>query len=545
LCFFKKTPKGAYCSLMKFQSLLSYLFIFSLSAFCLCSDSFGQVANDDSDLRNSYSASLDRPDSIFLHKRSLYIKGINEGNSTLQGKMLLDMGEISFHLGHYSKTLQYYLDAVKIFQKVKRDDLLADSYNKLGTLYYYTFNSFKARSSYNKAMRLYEELNNKKGIAFTLGKIGHLYEKNKQYDSAFVYQKKALTIYLTVKDKKGIARIYENMGSIYEDLVDYSSAANYFRLSLSNYQQGGEELQVIEVINNLGDIYRKTGNYDLALKQSREALKRAKEKDELHQISSAYRDISKTYNLLGQNDSAFYNAEIARTYLMKVYSLETSRQMAFLQALNDDEAKNDKIKALQFERKVNIIVIVATVLISILLLVAGLLLVSRQRTQKKLMEADLKNKEMEEGQLKQEIELKSKELSTHVLHIIQKNHLLENLKVQLVDIINDEKRDQKKQLKHIINQIDQNFNNDNYWNEFSNVFKQLHHSFFENLNQQFPKLTSTDLKLVSLLKMNMDSNDMAAMLAIFQDSLKIARYRLRKKLNLGQGENLGSFIQSI
>jgi DNA-binding CsgD family transcriptional regulator len=166
-------------------------------------------------------------------------------------------------------------------------------------------------------------------------------------------------------------------------------------------------------------------------------------------------------------------------------------------------------------------------------------------TEKQLIEAGLKNKNMEEIQLKQEIELKSKELSTHVLHIIQKNQVLETLKAQLEELVKDDKRDQKKQLKQLITQINQDFNNDNYWNDFSNVFEQIHKSFFEKLNQQFPNLTATDLKLVSLLKMNMNSTDMASMLAISQDSLRIARYRLRKKLNLGQGDNLIAFLQSI
>ena len=530
---------------MKFTSSISYLLIIWLTTFSFYAECFGQVKNDDADFSIRYLNAPDHPDSIFLSLKKQNLDAISSGNLTLQGSTLKDMGEICFHLGHYTKALQYYLDANKVLEKVKRNDLLADSYNKLGTLYYYNRDTLNARRSYNKSMLLFKELKDQQGIALTLGKLGHLQEKKQQYDSAFIYQKKALEVYTALDDKKGIARIYENMGSIYEDLANYSLAMTYFRSALSNYQQAGEEIQVIEVVNNIGDIYRKTGNYKLAMKQSAEALKLAKEKDELYQVSSAYRDISKTYNLMGKNDSAFYNAETARSYLMKIYSLESSRQMAFLQALNDDEKKNDEIRTLQNEKRVNVIITVATIVIILLLVVAGFLLVSRQRTQKRLMEAGLKNKEMEETQLKQEIELKSKELSTHVLHVIQKNHLLEGLKAQLEEMVKEDKRDQKKQLKHVINQINQDFNNDSYWSDFSNVFEQLHHSFFENLNQQFPKLTSTDLKLVSLLKMNMDSNDMATMLAISQDSLRIARYRLRKKLNLAQGENLVAFLQSI
>jgi tetratricopeptide (TPR) repeat protein len=530
---------------MNFKRSLRYLLIGTLLSFCFYFNSSAQSNLEENGLRSEFKAFIERPDSIFLKKKAIYNTALLAGNLTLQGEMLIDMGEISFHLGHFPQTLQYYLDAAEVFQKVKRKDLLANSYNKLGLLYYDNMDSVNTKRSYNKAMLLYKELNDQQGIAFIYGKLGYLHEKKQRYDSAFIYQKKALAIYTNLKDKKGIAKIHENLGSIYEDLAKYALAMPYFQSALSNYMEAGEKVQVIEVTNNIGDIYRKTGDYKRALKQSTKALSLAKEKNEIHQISSAYRDISKVYNLMGKNDSAFYYAETARSYLMKIYSLESGRQMAFLHALYDDQKKNEEISTLQFEKRVNFIIRVATGVIFLLLVFAGFLLVSRQRAQKRLMEADLKNKELEEDQLKKEIELKSKELSTHVLHVIQKNQLLENLKVQLADMIKDDKRDQKTQLKHVINQIDQNFNNDTYWSDFSNVFKQLHHSFFENLNRQFPKLTASDLKLVSLLKMNLDSNDIAIMLAISQDSLKMARYRLRKKLNLDQGENLVSFLQSI
>ncbi|WP_442590701.1 tetratricopeptide repeat protein [Pedobacter sp. AW31-3R] len=548
---------------LQFNILCYVLFIWLCSFTIGTEKCFGQFKNDDFEFNVNSKQTIENPDSLFLQLKKKNSEAINSGNVILQGTSLRDMGEICYHLGHYAMALEYFIDAKNIFEKLQRNDLLADNYNKTGTLYYYNRDTLNARHSYEKAMQLYTGLNDQLGIALTLGKMGHLLEKKQLYDSAFIYQRRALDAYKAINDKKGSAHIYENMGSIYEDLGNYNEAMTYFQSALNIYEQSGQEIQSIEVVNNLGDIYRKTGNYKKAMEQTLKALKLARKHNELYQISSAYRDISKTYNLMGKNDSAFHYAETARGYLMEIYSRENNRQMAFLHALNDAEKKNEQIRTLQNERRVNIIITVATVLIIILLIVAGFSLVSRHRillkstqqaseqqmkileTQQRLMEAGLRNKEMEETQLKQEIELKSKELSTHVLHVIQKNQLLEGLKAQLEEMVKEDKRDQKKQLRQIINQINQDFNNDSYWSDFSTVFEQIHQSFFENLNQQFPKLTSTDLRLISLLKMNMDSNDMAAMLAISQDSLRIARYRLRKKLNLDQGENLVAFLQSF
>jgi hypothetical protein len=58
-------------------------------------------------------------------------------------------------------------------------------------------------------------------------------------------------------------------------------------------------------------------------------------------------------------------------------------------------------------------------------------------------------------------------------------------------------------------------------------------------------LTSNDLRLVALIKMNLTSTDMATFLGVSQDSLRVMRHRLRKKLNLPQGDNLSAYIQSV
>lgn len=556
-----------------------------------CFSSFAQERPGGPDRFNTELAGYEHPDSVFRYFKEQYLQAVSSGDGVQQGISLDAIAELCYHLGHYDKALRYYFDAQKLFHKAKRKDLLAGSYNKLGVLYYYNRDTVKARKYYEKAMNLFAALNNQEGIAVSFGHLGHLMEKKHAYDSAFIYQRKALTAYSQVDNKEGMAGIYTNIGSIYEDLARYDSAMYYFQSALELYRQQGKEIPAIEVINNIGDIYRKTGEVQKGLEESFKALQLAQQNNESYQLSAAYRDIAKGYNMLHRDDSAFYYIELSRTALLNIYSRESNKQMAFLQALDDAEKKNNEIRALQNEKKINIIITISTVAIIILLIVAGTLVVSRQKlrlknekelslknsrifdTQKKLMEAglkaatleeeklkaellnrqleqeklniELKHKEMEENQLKQQIDTKSRELSTHVLHVIQKNQLLDELKLQLEGMVKEEKRDQKKQLKQIVQQISHSFNNDSYWDDFSNIFEQLHQSFFENLSQRFPALTANDLKLVSLLKMNMNAVDMATMLGISQESLRVARYRLRKKLGLSQGESLVTFLQSF
>jgi len=76
-------------------------------------------------------------------------------------------------------------------------------------------------------------------------------------------------------------------------------------------------------------------------------------------------------------------------------------------------------------------------------------------------------------------------------------------------------------------------------------FEQVHQSFFDKLKASSENLTANDLRLIALLKMNLNSADISSLLGISQDSLRVVRYRLRKKLNLAQGDSLSAFIQAL
>lgn len=503
------------------------------------------------------------PDSVFLVLKAKHSEAVKNNDRRAAALCLQQMGGLCYRLGHYTQALNFHLQAGDIFRSINEKQLQADNLAQLGILYYYMRQPAVARRQYNEAMILYTALKDTAGIALVDGKLGHLYEKQHRYDSAFLYQRQALELYSRSANKSGMAKIYENLGSIYEDLEQYDSARYYFTSASALYAHTGNREATIEVLNNIGDIYRKSGRYNEGLQQTFKALALANELHDAYQVSSAWRDIARSYNLMGRNDSAYRYLELSRKAQQEIYSEENGKQMAFIQVLYDVERKNHEIEKLQIARRATTITTVAVVVVIILIIIVCMLIISRQRLKirneralseqtrniyeknKELMQAELLNKKLLEEQLTQQLELKSKELSTHTLHIIQKNQLLEDLCNRLEELVKEDKRDQKKQLKQLIQQITQNFNHEQYWKEFHNIFEQVHQSFYDRLKEHCSDLTSNDLRLVALLKMNLSSDNIATLLGISPDSLRVSRYRLRKKLGLGQGENLSVFLQAL
>ncbi|WP_461100029.1 tetratricopeptide repeat protein [Telluribacter humicola] len=510
-------------------------------------------------LETEKAGAEERPDSLLLQLRKNYARAVSDKKEVEAARYLHEMGRVMYQTGYYPQALDYYQQAEKRFREQQQDEHLARNLNDQGLLYYYSHQPDQARQYYDKALAIYQQRGDRAGRAETLGKIGHLYEKQQRYDRAFHLQRQALADYQRVDHQAGTAKIYENLGSIYEDLEQYDSAyVNYSKALLIN-KKNGNEIAQIEILNNLGDVLRKTGRYRQGMAYSWQALALAQQKGVRYQLTSAYNDLAKGYNLLNRNDSAYYYLSLSRRYQTDIYSEEANKQMALLQTLYDLEKKDNEIESLTHEQERARLITGSVVLIVLLVVVVGGLVISRQRLKLKneqvlrsqnearnqLMLMELKNKKLEEESLRQQLEVNAKGLTSHTLHLIEKNQFLDGLRSTMESMVKEEKRDQKKQLKQLIEQIQQNITHDDHWNEFRTVFEQVHQSFLTRLQQQCDNLTTNDIRLVALIRMNLDSRDVATLLGVSTDSLRVIRYRLRKKLNLPQGDSLSAYIQSI
>ena len=74
---------------------------------------------------------------------------------------------------------------------------------------------------------------------------------------------------------------------------------------------------------------------------------------------------------------------------------------------------------------------------------------------------------------------------------------------------------------------------------------EVHRDFREKLTSRYPKLTSNERKLCAFVLMNMSTKDISSITYQSPQSIKIARYRLRKKLGMERHENLNAFLHSL
>lgn len=143
-----------------------------------------------------------------------------------------------------------------------------------------------------------------------------------------------------------------------------------------------------------------------------------------------------------------------------------------------------------------------------------------------------------------EIEHKQRELATSAMFLSQKNEILLELEKKLERFGDTLDAQELKKLKEIRHLIKDNLRVDDSWDSFKIHFEKVHPSFFNQLQKDYPHLTQNDLKLCAYTHIGMANKEVAQLLHISVESVKKAKQRLKKKLELTEMP-LRQFLQNF
>ncbi|MCB0736365.1 MAG: hypothetical protein KDC92_02545 [Bacteroidetes bacterium] len=141
--------------------------------------------------------------------------------------------------------------------------------------------------------------------------------------------------------------------------------------------------------------------------------------------------------------------------------------------------------------------------------------------------------------LRLELLQKERELSGYSLQHIKHQHELEELKEKLKSAM-ETTADSKA--------IDRHFKSielaDN-WDEFQMRMQKVHPAFTKELVDKHPSLTPNERKLCALIRMNITTKQISALLNNSPESVIKARYRLRKKMELDKNQDLLVYLENL
>lgn len=136
---------------------------------------------------------------------------------------------------------------------------------------------------------------------------------------------------------------------------------------------------------------------------------------------------------------------------------------------------------------------------------------------------------------------KEKEMISYSNQLLYHKQHLKEIKADLKFINSDS----NKAIQNIIKQIDFIIDNKDEWKELKLHFDAVYDGFYDSLISTYPTLTETELRHCMFIKLHMQTKEIARILNIDPRSVQTARYRIKKKLNLTEDQDLRSFLITV
>jgi len=478
-------------------------------------------------------------EAITAYQKALELQE-EKGNLKNQAKTLDHIGTVYKKIGNYDRAAEYYRRSLEIREQNNDQDGLSASYNNLAIISKIKKQYPQALDYYTKALKISEETGALDWQSNQLHNIGVVYEEMQTFSKAVTYYLKAAKIKEKINDHRGLVQVYQSIGAAYGKQKRFKEAIHY--LTRSNELAKSMKLKPFLADNALilAEIFEQNGDYRKSLEQL------------------------KSYTVLKDsilNESNIKNINEVQT------RFETERKEQENKILKQElQLKEEKNKAKNTAIFMLSLLVIALI-VSMFLLFYSLKMKSKLLSQnivlldheKKLKEISGKTKAVEQERLEERIfaeqelnrlqleklEYKSRELSTLMFQMLQKNETLSQINLELEKIRNIKPNDLNQEIDNLRKMVHDNLDSDQGWEQIKLHFQEVHPGFFSKLEKACPDLTQYDLKLCAYLRLNLSTKEIANLLNISIAGINKGRQRLRKKMNISSDTDLVEFMRGI
>lgn len=148
---------------------------------------------------------------------------------------------------------------------------------------------------------------------------------------------------------------------------------------------------------------------------------------------------------------------------------------------------------------------------------------------------------LQNDKLAGEVDAVNSKLVYSTAQMAHKNEILTQVKEKIQEIAKDKSLDSRQ----LIRMLNIELEGENYWKEFNLYFNQVDKEFIQTLSTRHTALTSNDLRLCALIRLNLTTKEIASLLNISVRGVEQGRYRLKKRLNLAPDQNLLKYISEV
>lgn len=434
--------------------------------------------------------------------------------------------------------------------------------------------------------------------AYVYVRLSSAYIKVRDLDQAFSYVDKAAEIYKEAGDLASLAGCYNARGLVYILVPDNEKAEESFKAALAINRRLGamkvvaanlnnlclyesddpeEKINLLyeaiaindslgavwslgENYNNLGTQYFYARKYDKALAALDSAMQYARQIRAKELISDNYRYASWVYAAQNKYAQAYdnllnlYNTEQDLLAKDEMRRIELNMIRKRLQSKEQEmtmQKQAFQIKNLQLR---NFIAVLVTIAVLLLLLYVTIHFRQQKKIQrleaakmldrqeKELIALKLQQAENDAHASQQELDYSRQELTNFAFFVRSRNELLTHIQSMIKEGYKLSGAEMDAHLRGIHAYISQ-FNAKNTETEI--LIDKVNAQFISKLSELHPDLSKNEQRLASLLRIGLSTKEIASVINSNPKTVNMARYRLRKRLNLETDESLTEYMKSI
>ncbi len=368
-----------------------------------------------------------------------------------------------------------------------------------------------------------------------LYEIGLLYKRIDDGENALRYLERSLGLRRLHGDRVGEAMTLHGIGSVYVDRHRFDEAVDMFAKARTLYHDLHCYDRESTAINSIGTIYDRMGQQKIALGYYKQAASLAEQYKGYRFLGRIYFNISRVHRMMENYPSAI-------VYIRKAKKIAEQTGDKELGYMLDHERSNMYEERQDYKRALHYYVRYTKVKEMLIGEERQRLIYEIQtRHEVERLERDKQIEALKAARLQQEMDHKNRELAMLAIQLAQKNQLL----AKLTEEIQALKKEREPRLASAVERIEEYLQVSDGWEAFSKQFNLVHPGFSRMLARRFPEMTPTETRICCLLRVNLSSKDIANMLYIAVRTVEIHRGHIRKKLKIGNGVSLSTYIAGL
>lgn len=288
--------------------------------------------------------------AIFYYQKAAEInRELNNENAL--AKNLLNIGMAHRNLGNYDKTIEFSLEAARVFDQTKDYKGMAIVQNMIGSVYYYQDRIEEAIPAMEKYVEYSKLSGDTMELASAYQNFGSILSAAGKYEQAAENLNLAFEIFEQRGNLLGMANNAINVGAIYLDQGYNEQARTYFMKALAISDELDNPRLALEVNYNLAVSYLNSGQNLQTFPYSQKVLDLSREvSDKYFEVKALNNQAKANYNL-GNYQLAYDLKEESNILNQEIISEENLEKIAELEALYENEKKESQILALEADRE--------------------------------------------------------------------------------------------------------------------------------------------------------------------------------------------------